>query len=165
MDKNKYIKTISGLTAIVLTMSLMVGCSKKNSSDKFDTYKNKKEQIVAYSDSYIGYEYLNNYYVIEVFNNITNNKELYIVSKQELNDNTHNYVYKNIFDNHMVTYSNGYCKDYYLELISEVSLLHYIDKYSMIKDEYSYKDIERLYNMIKEEYTLDNNKIKKRSLI
>lgn len=168
MNKNKYIKVISWITALTLTMSL-IGCSsKKKNSDKFNFYKNNKGQIVAYSDSYIDNNYINSYYVIEVVNNITNKKEVYIARKDEIEDSTNkntNYVYKNIFNNYMITYSNNYRDNYYLQLLNEIPLSYYINKYSMYKEKYSYQDIEILFNIIKDEYNLNNTKIRKRNLI
>ena len=146
----------------------MIGCSEKKGDKRFTTYRNEKGQIEAYTDSYIDKNFLGNYYVIEVLNNITNTKELYIAEKREIKDNETehaNYVYKNVFNNYMITYSSGYCNDYYLEIVDETPLSYYIEKFSMLKSKYSDKDMRQLLDMIKKDYTLEKPKGKKKELI
>lgn len=174
-NNKKIIKLTSGITALALTMSLM-GCGSIKGS-KFSFKSGENGEIIVEDDSYIDYDYLDNYYVIEVLNKTTNNKEIYIAKKETRGDGSRfshpYYEYVNIFNNFTLTYTKKYpienkCN---LHFISEKPLLDYITSYYEIKYRYTYEDMQKIFEIVKEKYVLDNDiqnynfKTKKRTLI
>ena len=164
-NNKKIVKYTSGITALALTFSLgMSGCSSSDSEFKFT--ENEKGEIVVEEDSYIKYEYLNNYYVVEVYNSILDTNEIYIAEKimnYRKYNNSYN-SYKNIFNGFVILYDeNEYNNN--IKFIKETSLVDYLITYDLVKYRYTYEDMENVYNFIKENYRYENDSALRRKLV
>ena len=59
------------ITALTLAMTLLMGgCGEKENS-KFKIVENDDNELVAMDDSYISKEYIDDYYVLEVYNKLS----------------------------------------------------------------------------------------------
>ena len=66
--------------------------------------------------------------------------------------------YTNIFNNYTIAY-NPDGKDYY-EFISITPLIDILEEYNLVKDKYTYEDMEYIYKIIKEDYDYKEYKAK-----
>ena len=166
MKNNIHTRLGAGITALALTCTLgLNGCSASNS--KFSYSVNEKGEIIVEEGSYIEYDYLNQYYVIEVYNSITNKNEIYIAHKR---NGYQKYIgryaeYKNIFNGYtIISDNNNYNPNNGLEFIKETPLLGYINSYYTLKARYTYEDMQEIYNIVKENYELENQNSMSRKL-
>lgn len=168
MKNNKrFIKYTSGITALALTFSLgMGGCSSSSSNSAFKYTENEKGEIVIEEDSYIDYDALNNYYVIEVYNSVTDTNKIYIAKKNTYYKKGRGsyYEYTNVFTGFKILYSENDFNDS-LEFIKEIPLIDYLITYDLVKYRYTYEDMETVYNVIKENYKYENDNALARKLI
>lgn len=164
MKNKNYIRLTSGVTALALACSLsMTGCAPKNST--FNYSENENGEIVVEEGSYIEYEYLNKYYIIEVYNTLTEENEIYIANRITHGGGRSGPVYHeyvNIFNNFTIAYTNKNYNKNGLEFIEETPLLWYITSYYTLKARYTYEDMQYIYKTIEENYTFNETKSKTR---
>ena len=168
MKNNKtFIKYTSRVAALSLALSLtMGGCSSANS--RFTYSENENGEVIINEDSYIEYDYLKNYYVIEVYNNITDKTEIYIAGKNNISYGHrglyHYNEYKNIFNNFVIV-SDDKEKgpDNGLEYVSEKPLLGYITSYYTLKTRYTLEDMENIFSIVKKQYEIENDNYTKQN--
>lgn len=128
----------------------------------FDFTENENGEVVVEPDSYIDYNYLDNYCILEVYNSITDETELYIAKKIIHNGRyTPAYSeYKNIFNDFTIVSDNsGKGPNNGLEYVKEAPLLGYINSYYKLKARYTYEDMEKIYEIVKENYKFEASKI------
>ena len=165
MKNNAYSRLGAGITALALTCTLgLNGCSY----DRFTFNSGKDGSFVVADNSYIDNGGLNSIYVIEIQNNISKEKEIYITRKiVEYNRPARqDYLsYTNIFNNIEIYNTKNEESKHNLEILEETPLFDYILAYDMVKSRYYYEDMLEIYNKIKEEYKLVNNNLMSRKLI
>ena len=158
MDNNKKLKL--RITALTLASTLILnGCGVNN---KFKITENENNELVGMDDSYIDSKFINNYYVVEVYNNIRKQNEIYIASKKHLRYNGNKYY--DVFTNLELVCDNTN-NDSILEYVKATNLSEYIISFDMGQAQYSYDDMKNIYEIIKENYIFsDNSSLKKRIL-
>ena len=147
------------LTALTLASTLLLsGCSVNN---KFKLTENENNELVAMDESYIDNKFMNDYYLVEVYNNMKEQNEIYIASRRYLR--YRGYVYYDVFTN--LEFVNDYeDKESLLEFVKVSSLNDYIISFGLGQYQYSYDDMKNIYEIIKENYVFENDKKKKKVL-
>ena len=105
-------------------------------------------------DSYIFYSWLQLYSVLEVYNNITQENEIYIVRKDSAS-------YIDIFTNMRLYVNND---NSIFEYVRETYLEDYIITFGIGQTQYSYEDMKNVYEVIKENYVFENEDVLKKKL-
>lgn len=145
------------ITALTLAATLFLsGCGEdKNSS--FELVENENNEIVAMEDSYIDNKYISEYYVLEVYNKIKNENEIYIVSKKVVaSRGYHYYGYLDIFTNVEIVNNKEKAEDMF-DLVKVTSLKDYIISFGLEQLKYSYDDMKNIYESIKENYVFESD--------
>lgn len=149
-------------TALALVFSLtMTGCSQNyKKHDKFYFTRELGGRASISSNDYISYEYIKNYYVIEVYNLALNRNQLYIARKQDYHYyETGKLVYSKyfeIFSNNTIAYDDNE-RDCY-EFIKVIPLTDYLVEYNLVSDKYTYEDMKNIYELISENYEFQDYK-------
>ena len=145
------------VAALTLASTLFLGgCSAKNNS--FELVENENNEIVAMEDSYIDNKYISEYYVLEVYNKIKNENEIYIVSKKVVASRGYHYCgYLDIFTNVEIVNNKEKAEDMF-DLVKVTSLKDYIISFGLEQLKYSYEDMKEIYEAIKENYVFENDK-------
>ena len=158
-NKNKIVKLTTEITALALTITL-TSCSGYSKGDKFSIIQNRYGELIVDKDNYISYKYINNYYVIELYNKRIDKTIIYIAHR--LKFTTGNSKYTDIFTNYHIAYENNEDDSY--EFISVLPLSDFLKKYNLIQEKYTYEDMQNIYDIIKKEYQKENDNILKKSL-
>lgn len=158
MHNKKMIKITTGITALALTCSLTItGCNYRKNDKFYFSYSLSGEEYINRND-YISSEYINNYYVIEIYHTILNKSTIYIAYRYQ---NTSGYSkYTNVFTNYKIAYDPDEL-DYY-EFIKVTPLIDLLEEYNLVKDKYTYQDMQYIYKTIEENYTFNETKSKTR---
>lgn len=149
------------ITALTLAMTLLMGgCSSKKKNNRFELTENENNEIVAMGDSYIDVEYIDNYYVVEVYNKMEKEDEIYIamqnfVYRKYAND----YVeYYDIFSNlKIVDTVQDEDEKEILSYVKATNFKDYIVSLGLGQFKYSYEDMKNIYDVIKDNYVFENN--------
>ena len=138
------------ITALTLAATLLLsGCN-----NYFETIENDNGELVATDDSYIHYSWLQLYYVLEVYNNVTQENEIYIVRKDAAG-------YIDVFTN-MRLYLNT--DNSIFNYVKETHLEDFIISFGLGQIQYSYDDMKNVYEVIKENYIFENEDVLKKKL-
>ena len=140
---------ITALT-LVLTM-LMSGCGGRDNS-RFELVENDNNELVASDDSYISSEYIGDYYVVEMYNKLTNENEIFIAKSRGIMVID---AYFDVFTNLMI-WDVGK-SDSILTYVKHTRLSDYIVALGLGQAKYSYEDMKNIYEVIKENYVYENN--------
>lgn len=148
------------ITALTLAVSLLLGgCGKnKNENSRFKIIENDNNQLVALDDSYIDNKYIDMYYVLEVYNIISKENELYIVRFDGATVGNMGH-YTDVFTN--VEFSVGYFGSLF-DCIKVTALSGYLVSLNLAQDEYSYGDMKNIYEVIKENYVFEKDETLRR---
>ena len=139
------------ITALALASTLLLnGCV--NSS--FEVIENENGELTASDDSYIYYGWIQLYYVIEVYNNVTQENEIYIVRKD-------NVGCIDVFTNMRLYLDTD---DSIFNYVKETHLEDYIISLGLGQSQYSYDDMKNVYEVIKENYVFENDDTLKKKL-
>ena len=169
MKNNIHTRLSAGITALALTCTLgLSGCSSAN--NRFTITPGNDGSFVVNRDTWIDNNGLNNIYVIEVKNNISNQNELYIARKIKvdyLNESTKQdfLSYTNILNNLEIYNDKSEETKHNLEILEETPLFDYLLAYDLVKSRYYYDDMLTIYNKIKVEYELKKDKAMAKKLI
>ena len=134
--------------SLVLTM-LMGGCGGKQTSS-FELIENKNNELVAADDSYISNDYIKYYYVVEVYNKLTNENEIYI-GRNYMGSTS---IFFDVFTGLEMSFDDKSIFKY----VNSTGLSEYILSYDLGQVKYSYEDMKKIYEMISESYAFDSNK-------
>ena len=140
---------ITALT-LVLTM-LMSGCGGRDNS-RFELVENDNNELVASDDSYISSEYIGDYYVVEMYNEITKENEIFIVKSRGIMVID---AYFDVFTNLMIWGVGD--TNTVLKYVKDTRLSDYIVALDLGQAKYSYEDMKNIYEVIKENYVYENN--------
>ena len=154
---NNNTKNKQRITALTLLTTLLLGGCGEAGKDKFQIIENESNQLVAEDNSYIDDYYINRYYVLEVYNNITKQNEVYIAREEHTNRHTYYYdVFTNIYMFNELDINNE--KDNIgLKYIKKTPLRNFILTYNLGESEYTYEDMQTIYEIIKENYKFEND--------
>lgn len=167
--ERKIIKITTGLTTLTLTCCLIMNHCSSKKVNKFHFYQDYKGNIVVSKNDYIGYEYIEDYYVLELYHKGLDRNILNIAYRFKYTSGNSKYI--NIFNNYFIAYDNN-TKDNY-EFINVIPLTEFLERYNLIKEGYSYEDMEEIYDIIRKNYIFEydmcynqkNSPVKKKTLI
>lgn len=147
------------LTALSLVSVLFLGgCSNdEDRKEHFVLTENDNDEIVAVDDSYIDKDYIKNYYVVEVYNNMNHKNEIYIGLKKSVNGRVGSYWgYIDVFSNLEIV-SNRESEEDLFNFVKVTCLEDYIIAYGLGQLRYSYDDMKNIYEVIKENYVFESD--------
>lgn len=160
MQNKKITRLTTGITALALTCSLsLTGCDYAKKDKFYFHYSLNGEAYVKKSD-YISNEYIYNYYVIELHYKGLNRNSIYIANRFQYTSGVSKYT--NIFTNDLITYDDNENNRY--EFIKVTPLIDLLEEYNLIKDKYTYEDMQEIYQIIKENYVFSEIAAKTRIL-
>lgn len=136
------------LSLMLAMLMFLNGCS-----DRFRLTENKNSELVAVDDSYIDNSYIVNYVVLEVYNKILGENEIFIVKTIGVVDDV--YYCSDVFTNLDIAVGDNSSM---FEYVKETSLSDYIILYGLGQKRYSYDDMKNIYEVIKENYVFESEK-------
>ena len=148
MTKEDTQRLKAGALAIIMAGSMtLTGCTSQTGF----MYKTGKDNTaVAYKDSYINQICLNSCVVAEVYNELLDEKQLYIVREVENNDKE--IYYYDLLDPTGVVFYQNNDKNNFLKLIKSTPVIDYIEALGLGKMKYSYEDMINILEQIKTVY-------------
>lgn len=158
-NKEKLIKLTTGITALSLTLSL-TSCYNNKKKDKFYFYANIHGEKIINKRDYISIDYINNYYILVLYNKILDKKIIYIANRLQYKSGESQYT--NVFTNNKIAYDNDE-KDHY-DFIEVIPLSEFLIEYHLLQEKYTYEDMLNIYDIIKKEYKKKYDNILKKSL-
>ena len=149
---NNSIRRKQRITALTLVLTmLMSGCGGKDNS-KFELAENDNNELVACDDSYISSEYIDDYYVVEMYNEITKENEIFIAKSRGIMAID---AYFDVFTN-LKIWEVGRTNTV-LKYVKDTMLSDYIVALDLGQAKYSYDDMKNIYEVIKENYVYESN--------
>lgn len=150
------------ITALTLAMTLLMGGCKNNNeskNDHFELIENENNEIVAMDDSYIDKDYIGNYYVVEVYNKMKKENEIYIASKRLYHVGRYSYedMYIDIFTNLKIVVTGKNDDIDMFSFVKETYLRDYIVSLGLGQLRYSYDDMKNIYEVIKDNYVYESD--------
>lgn len=149
--KDELTRIKAGLLAGVLTLSLS-GCTS-NTGFEFTTGEDNK--AVAVYNSYINTECLNHCVVAEVYNELLDEKQIYIV--RELESSQKVVFYSDLLNPISTIFYEDNEKNNFLKLIKTTPVLDYINALGLSQMKYSHDDMVGILEEIKAVYEFDTN--------
>lgn len=125
----------------------LTGCT---SNTGFMFKSDKQNNAVAYSDSYVNSQCLSNCVVAEVYNELLDEKQLYIVTAFQNQDGL--IYYYDLLDPNGVVFYQDNDKNNFIKLIKTTPVLDYIEALALGKMKYSYEDMINILEEIKAVY-------------
>ena len=148
MTKEEAQRWKAGALALMMVGNFaLTGCS---SNHGFSYKRGTNNVAEAYSDSYINSECLKNCVVAEIYNDLLDEKQLYIVKKVQNNEGTI-YYYDLLNPTGVVFYEDNE-NNTFVKLIKTTPVLDYIKALGIGKMRYSHKDMVDILNQIEEVY-------------
>ena len=163
---NNCVRRKQRITALSLVLTLLMGgCGEKENSC-FEIIENENNELVVADDSYISNEYIGNYYVLEVYNKMNDENEVYIASKKSSASRGYNYWgYFDMFTNIEIVNNKENEEDMF-SFRKVTNLKDYIVSFGLGQLRYSYEDMKNIYELIKENYVFENdNSLSRRRII
>lgn len=161
MNNNSKIRK-QRITALTLVMTLLMSGCGKNENSRFELIENENNELVAVDDSYISSKNIDDYYVVEFYNKVSLENEIYIARRK-----TDLFlIYYDLFTN--LEIYNGYMDDslFIFEYVKSTKLSEYIVAFGLGQANYSYDDMKNIYEVIKENYVFDtDNSLSRRRII
>lgn len=149
------------LTALsLLSVLFLGGCSNEKKYDHFELIENENNELVAMDDSYIDKDYIDNYYVVEVYNKMIKENEIYIAFKRTYSVArlVTEDMYIDIFTNLKIVDTENNEDDKEMFSFVKATYLHdYIVSFGLGQIRYSYDDMKNIYEVIKENYVFDKD--------
>ena len=125
----------------------LTGCTSQTG---FMYKSDKQNNAVAYSDSYVNSQCLSNCVVAEVYNELLDEKQLYIVTAFQNQDGL--IYYCDLLDPNGVVFYQDNDKNNFIKLIKTTPVLDYIEALALGKMKYSYEDMTNILEEIKAVY-------------
>lgn len=168
MKKEELIRYRAGLAALLVSGSMffLSGCA---SSKGFVFERGEDNSYVVLEGSFINNNCIDKCYVVEAYNKITEETELFIAKKEykysdkKIKEDGYSYWAERYYytdlmnnDNHLFYQDNSH--NNFFEFIKETPLYDYIITLDLIKARYSYEDMQRILEEIKSVYEFENDK-------
>lgn len=171
-EKNRY---KAALATLLVAGGILFGIGKfgekafSNSSKKgFNFTTGEDNSYVALEDSFINNNCIDKCYVVEAYNKITEETELFIAKRSfiilpkklengEKGEITY-YYYLDLMNNNNKLFYQDNSLNSAFEFIKETPLYDYMITLDLIKSKYSYEDMERILEEIKSVYKFEINK-------
>lgn len=149
--KDELTRIKAGVLAGVMALSLS-GCT---SNAGFDFTTGEDNKAVAVYNSYINTECLKKCVVAEVYNELLNEKQIYIV--RELESNQDIVFYSDLLNPISTIFYQDNEKNNFLKLVKTTPVLDYINALGLSQLKYSHDDMLRILEEIKAVYEFDTN--------
>lgn len=150
MDNNIRRKQRIRALTLVLTM-LMGGCGGKQNSS-FELIENENNELIAVDGTYIRSECIDDYFVVEMYNKLTKENEIFIARSS---GTMMVVAYFDVFTNLKIWDAGK--SDSVLTYIKHTRLSDYIVALDLGQAEYSYDDMKNIYEVIKEYYVYEKD--------
>lgn len=150
MDKKNLVRYKAGLAALMIASGMTLsGCGSKGFQ-----YTTKDSKYVVVDGSTIGNDCIKDCYVVEAYNSLTEESEIFIARKR----NFQGYYYCDLMnnDNKLFRQDNSY--NNFFEFVKETPLYDYMIALDLLQANYSYEDMQRIYEEIKSVYTFEEEK-------
>ena len=148
MTKETSLRLKTGTLALFMASNmLLTGCTSQTG---FMFKTGKDNAAVAYKGSYINQICLNSCVVAEIYNELLDEKQLYIV--RELENNDREIYYYDLLDPTGVVFYQNNDKNNFLKLVKTTPVIDYIEALGLGKMKYSYEDMINILEEIKAVY-------------
>ena len=166
MKKEELIRYRAGLAALLVSSTMLLsGCANNG----FDFKRGKDNSYVALADSFINNKCIDKCYVVEAYNKITEETELFIAIKEskytdkKIKEDGHGYwaqryYYLDLMNNNNKLFYQDNSRNNFLEFVKETPLYDYMIALDLIKARYSYEDMQRILEEIKAVYEFEDVK-------
>ena len=158
--KRKILKATTGITALTLTCCLTMKQCNNKKIDIFHFHNNLTGNVMTDKNNYICLEHINDYYLIELYHTGLDRSSINIARRFIYASG--NSAYTNIFNNYFIAYDND--KNDFYEFVKVTPLLDILEKYDLVKEEYNYDDMVKIYNRIKDNYVFEDTSIYREAL-
>lgn len=168
MNKNDLIRCRAGLASMIVAGSMFLGgCA---SSRGFEFSRDVDNSYSAVYNSYINNECIEKCYVVEAYNKLTEETELFIAKKMNRPINEVGivngeryfrkmyYYYTDLMNNNNELFYQDNSKNNFFEFVKETPLYDYMISLDLIKAKYSYEDMERILSEIEAVYEFESDK-------
>ena len=165
--KEKLIRHRARLAALLVSTSMLLGgCA---SSKGFEFGRGEDNSYVALADSFINNKCIDKCYVVEAYNKLTGETELFIAKKDwdkynakvrtnGLTEFVPIYYYLDLMNNDSELFYQDNSRNNFFEFIKETPLYDYMVTLDLIKARYSYEDMQKILEEIKAVYEYESDK-------
>lgn len=166
MKKEELIRYRAGLAALLVSSAMFLGGCADNG---FDFKRGEDNSYVAMKGSNINNKCIDKCYVVEAYNKITGETELFIAKKYDETNTiaipmgadkhevTGQYFLDLMNNNNKLFYTDN-SRNNFFEFIKETPLYDYMITLDLIKARYSYEDMEKILEEIKSVYEYESDK-------
>ena len=167
MKKEELIRYRAGLAALLVSGSMFLGGCEQNKGFVFGI--GEDNGYIAREDSFINNNCIDKCYVVEAYNELTEQTELFIAKKDYdkfsarvrtngLTEFVPIYYYLDLMNNDNELFYQDNSKNNFFVYIKETPLYDYMITLDLIKARYSYEDMEKILEEIKSVYEYDDAK-------
>ena len=157
MTKETSLRLKTGTLALFMASNmLLTGCTSQTG---FMFKTGKDNAAVAYKGSYINQICLNSCVVAEIYNELLDEKQLYIV--RELENNDREIYYYDLLDPTGVVFYQNNDKNNFLKLVKTTPVIDYIEALGLGKMKYSYEDMVNILAEIEAMYKYSDTNVLK----
>lgn len=150
MDKKNLVRYKAGLAALMIASGMTLsGCSSKG----FE-YTPKDSKYVVVDGSTIGNDCIKDCYVVEAYNSLTEETEIFIAKRGFFPD----YYYCDLMNNSNKLFWKNNSRNNFFEFVKETPLYDYMIALDLLQANYSYEDMQRILEEIKSVYTFEEEK-------
>lgn len=144
------------ITALTLVATMMLsGCN--GGTGRFEYTENENNELVAVDGSYIANTNIDNCYVVEVYNTLKKENEIYIARVTSYRKSRELYYdYYDVFTNLKIVSTSPF-EESLLNYVNATKLEYYIVALGMAQLKYSYDDMKNIYESIKENYVFESD--------
>lgn len=165
MKKEELIRYRAGFAALLVSSNLFLsGCANNG----FDFKRGEDNSCVAIESSFINNNCIDKCYVVEAYNKITGETELFVAKKHEIagikkngfgrNIEVIDCYYRDLMNNDNKLFYQDNSKNNFFTYIKETPLYDYMVTLDLIKARYSYEDMEKILEEIKAVYEYERDK-------
>jgi len=166
MKKEELIRYRAGLAALLVSSTMFLGGCANNG---FDFERGKDNSYVVLKGSFINNKCIDKCYVVEAYNKLTGETELFIAKKDwdkynakvrtnGLTEFVPIYYYIDLMNNDNKLFYQDNNRNNFFEFIKETPLYDYMITLDLIKARYSYEDMQKILEEIKTVYEYESDK-------
>ena len=157
MDKKNLVRYKAGLAALMIASGMTLGgCA----SEGFQ-YTMKDSKYVVADGSAIGNACIKECYVVEAYNSLTEESEIFIARTSNFLDYYYYYYYYyycDLMNNDNKLFYKDNDHNNFFKFVKETPLYDYMIALDLLQANYSYEDMQRILEEIKSVYTFEEEK-------
>lgn len=151
MDKKNLVRYKAGLAALMIASGMTLsGCGSKGFQ-----YTTKDSKYVVVDGSTIGNDCIKDCYVVEAYNSLTEETEIFIARTSNFLDY---YYYCDLMNHNNKLFYKDNDRNNFIKFVKETPLYDYMIALDLLQANYSYEDMQRIYEEIKSVYTFEEEK-------